>query len=155
MKPYATLQNWKRTGRELSCVKWRWRYDVSSEQEVTVLLKWSRFCLAIQLFQLCKSQKVFLLKHIPWGFSVMTKGKDGHVSCDVRNLMRTSVFLPDLSYYQIRSETGYLEEWGEGWGYGEIMETFFSNIKLFSVPIMNEDWNWLFFYWSEKGIVVV
>lgn len=48
--------------------------------------------------------------------------------------------------------------WRDG-GRVEVMEKLwklsFQTSNFFSAPIMNEDWNWLFFYWLEKGIVVV
>lgn len=58
---------------------------------------------------------------------------------------------PRPPYYQTLSETRYIRGGEKVLCEAAMIKIFFSNLLL--VPIMNEDWRWLFFYRLKKGMM--
>lgn len=158
MKPCITLYDWK----ELQETRVVWNRAEETKSSLTTRWRclWrassddcSSFCFIIQHFQLCKSQvsdhthpyEIFWLWHDKrQGWCCFQQCQKSHENS----------FLPGPSYYQTWSEMRYI--WGRGgrcWVKHKWSKLSFQTSNLFSVPIMNEDWSWLLFYWLKKGMM--
>lgn len=152
MKPCATPCTWKEL--EESREVWNRAEETKSSRCLwrTSSDDCSRFSLVIQHTQPCKPRTVSDHAH-PYevfGYDMM-KGKASAVSKSVRNPTRAHVHQDPL-ITKSGQKADKLRRGGTGLRRKD-QKVFFQTSNLFFIPIMNENWSWLLFYWLKKGMM--